>query len=296
MRDSASTTALDVLASRAIASIAPARRRILNDPYARALLPAHWILPKYYFWEARFNPLVYPISHFIANLVSPGGVLQIALRHRHMDECLARAIDDGYRRVIILGAGYDSRCLRFRDDTTEYIEIDHPLTQQAKHHRLDRINGGPVSGVRYLPVDFTGDWGSQALAAIGESREPAFFIWEGVSYYLPEPAVRHTLDVIRKLSPAGGRLVFDMFPRGITDPNGPDPRLRKMHRYGARRGEHFLWGCDRDDMPPFLGDCGYRVDAITTLSDFAERLRRDEKLIIRDASILGMLYNIEASF
>ncbi|HOS39214.1 MAG TPA: SAM-dependent methyltransferase [Spirochaetota bacterium] len=296
MKESSSTTAVDTLASRAIASIAPRRRRILHDPFARSLLPAHWLVPKFYFWQARFNPLVYPISVLIADLVSPGGVLQIALRHRHMDECLARAIRDGVRRIVILGAGYDSRCMRFRTDGVEFIEIDHPHTQNAKHRRLDRINGGPVPGVRYLPIDFCGDWAADVAREIGATQHPAFFIWEGVAYYLPEEAVRYTLAAIRRFSPTGGRIVFDMFPRGIADPACADPVLRKMRRYGERHREHFQWGCERSEMPGFLTECGLRLDSTITLREYADRLRADEGIRIGDAAVLARLYNVEASW
>ncbi len=296
MQDRPSETALDTLAARAIASLAPQACRILNDPYALRLLPPNWLVQKWVIELGSLNPFFYPMSQMIADMICPGGAVQIALRHRCMDECLLRACKDGIGRTVILGAGYDSRPMRFQQEKMEFVEIDHPLTQKEKCARLAEVLGGPIAGVRYISADFRGEWLGEVMAAGWSPDLTTIFIWEGVGYYLPESAVCYTLECIQRLAPAGSRIVFDMFPQGIADPESNDPVLKKICRYGLERGECFLWGCHPKNMPGFLAAKGFQVNSLTTMWEYALGLAASEHLKIDHAPALELMYVVEAEF
>src|SRR5271165_2453717 len=48
----------------------------------------------------------------------------IAVRTRFVDEHVTRAIAAGLRQVVICGAGYDDRALRFRTTGVRFFELD----------------------------------------------------------------------------------------------------------------------------------------------------------------------------
>src|SRR5262245_15063098 len=63
----------------------------------------------------------------------------IAARTRFVDEQVVSAIADGLRQVVVCGAGYDDRALRFRTAGVQFVELDHPSTQADKMRLLREI-------------------------------------------------------------------------------------------------------------------------------------------------------------
>ncbi len=63
----------------------------------------------------------------------------LAARTAFFDGQVTAAIAAGTRQVVILGAGYDDRALRFGSPGVRFFEIDHPDTQADKRARLAAI-------------------------------------------------------------------------------------------------------------------------------------------------------------
>jgi methyltransferase (TIGR00027 family) len=81
-------------------------------------------------------------------------------------------------QVVICGAGYDDRALRFRSPRTRFIELDHPATQADKADRLRAVGAGP-DGVVLAPADFRDDDVAAVLAAAGhDTVRPTLFLCE----------------------------------------------------------------------------------------------------------------------
>src|SRR5271166_5534547 len=65
----------------------------------------------------------------------------IEARTRFVDEQVQAAISAGVRQIVICGAGYDDRALRFKSEGVRFFELDHPVTQADKLQRLLAIAG-----------------------------------------------------------------------------------------------------------------------------------------------------------
>ncbi len=87
---------------------------------------------------------------------APGSYGYIIARTRCFDEALLAETADGIQQVVILGAGYDSRALRFRRELKDVhvFEVDHPGTQMRKLAMLSRAVRDLPKDVHYVPVDF----------------------------------------------------------------------------------------------------------------------------------------------
>jgi len=61
-------------------------------------------------------------------------------RKRWIENRVKDAIEDGFLRLVILGAGFDTLSYRISGDVlnTEIIELDHPATQGAKLRALEQ--------------------------------------------------------------------------------------------------------------------------------------------------------------
>ncbi|MHB8328179.1 MAG: class I SAM-dependent methyltransferase [Acidimicrobiales bacterium] len=83
----------------------------------------------------------------------PSGPLRryLGVRTRFFDERVLDAISSGTDQVVIIGAGYDTRALRFRSPGVRFFEVDHPATQVDKRRRRAACSSstsesGPTTG------------------------------------------------------------------------------------------------------------------------------------------------------
>lgn len=124
------------------------------------------------------------------------------------------AIDDAIRaarsdQVVILGAGLDGRAWRMPElSKVSVFEVDHPDSQRDKRQRAEKL--APVScDIRFVPVDFERDGLDAALAASGhDETRTTTWVWEGVVMYLSLRDIEATLEVLKRRSAAGSRLII----------------------------------------------------------------------------------------
>jgi methyltransferase (TIGR00027 family) len=184
----------------------------------------------------------------------------VHVRTRHIDAVFEDSLKSGARQVVILGAGLDSRAYRPPDSvrTTRVFEVDFPPTQEYKKKRVLEILGSLPSHVTYVPVDFTKDDLRAELGKAGYDRSlKTVFVWEGVTFYLPEAAVDATLRFVAGNSAPGSRIIFDYFlASGLKTPN---PALKDvMTRLEAVR-EPLIFGLPDDDPEGFIGRRGLAI-------------------------------------
>ena len=134
----------------------------------------------------------------------------IAARTRFVDAQVTRAIAAGLRQIVICGAGYDDRPLRFRTAGVRFIELDHPATQEDKARLLGDL-AGAKSDVRLAPADFRADDVGAVLASAGHlTSEPSLFVAEGLLIYLDEPACRRLLAALAERAAPGSVLAVSL--------------------------------------------------------------------------------------
>jgi methyltransferase (TIGR00027 family) len=139
----------------------------------------------------------------------PGLRAYLGARTRFFDLELLRACDAGIRQVVIAGAGYDGRALRFRRPDVSFLELDHPVTQGDKRRRLAEL-GVDVSHVRFVPVDFARDAVDRALMRAGhDDRMPTCFLCEGVTPYLHRHDLVRLLQALHSRAAPGSPLAID---------------------------------------------------------------------------------------
>jgi methyltransferase (TIGR00027 family) len=119
-----------------------------------------------------------------------------------------RALDRGLKQVVIAGAGYDGRALRYAKPGVRWFEIDHPDTQEDKCERLERL-GIDTSHVAFVPVDFTTDDIAAAMAATShDPRAPSLILCEGVAVYLELSVLERLLRGVRAIAAPRSRFVM----------------------------------------------------------------------------------------
>ena len=186
------------------------------------------------------------------------------VRTRFFDERLRKALDGGAEQVVVLGAGFDTRAYRLRQllRGKSVIEVDYGTTQEYKKRRVREVLGSLPQNVTYAPIDFTKESLGDVLPKYGfNSGKVTFFLWEGVSYYLPENAVRATLHYVATHSAPGSTVTLDCIEKSLIDKlsRDLDPATPPVVRAGilqakrmAELGEPWIFGIPQGSEAAFL--------------------------------------------
>ncbi len=135
---------------------------------------------------------------------------QILARARFFDDQVMAAISAGARQVVVCGAGYDDRALRFRTTGVRFFELDHPATQADKAKRL-RGTGSGTAGLTLAAADFRSDDVAAVLSRCGhEPDRPSLFICEGLLVYLDLPTCERLLTGLRSQAAPGSTLAVSL--------------------------------------------------------------------------------------
>jgi methyltransferase (TIGR00027 family) len=202
--------------------------------------------------------------------------LWVAVRTAYLDGHVAHwtAPPHDFRQVVILGAGLDMRAFRLARAGVRFFEVDHPATQTEKLARLAAIGEKPRA--THVPCDFERERFTDALAAGGfDPKAPALFVWEGVTPYLPEPAIRATFRNVAGHAHPRSVLAFDHLLKKVTQPRKD---LDDTQAFVDALGERVVWGTN--DPIPILYEAGFRHvrslsfdEACLSLTGTYERVR-----------------------
>ena len=254
MRDDCpSITAEHNAALRAIEALRPPAERICFDPLAKYLVPERL---------ARATASLRHGDELIARweAVVPGVCGAILARTGFIDDCLDAALQQGLDQLVILGAGFDTRALRFEALKTgvAVFELDHPATQAVKRERLRRHCPGRPDHIRYIPIRFEAeDLGATLLAHRYAPHRRTLFIWEGVTYYLGAAAVDAILGFITGHCGAGSRVVFDCLPPSVAGGTCHLPEALGLRKSLGRFGEALVFGIDPAGIAGFMNRRGF---------------------------------------
>jgi methyltransferase (TIGR00027 family) len=253
-----SATALEMTAYRAIgAKHADPAIRNGDDLAERVLGPEEREILKATGSQALLAALELDTERAWSSLGTRSGLARaVHVRTRHIDAVLDESLRTGTTQIVNLGAGLDSRAYRFGGAlrNARVFELDLPATQEYKKNRVRDILGSLPAHVTYVPLDFAKQDLATVLDAAGYDRTATTtFIWEGVTMYIPEPAVDATLRFVASNAASGSRIVFDYFlENGLRS-------LRELGNRVAGVGEPFVFGMPGEDAAAFVTHRGLRV-------------------------------------
>ena len=253
-RNPAAQTAYGPIVLAAVEQHEPPGQRLVDDDLAARFLPTplRWLV------AATRSSTVRRLLIGASEWSGPGLWTNMACRKHYIDDKLDEALP-GIDAVVVLGAGLDSRAYHLaRHSRIPIFEVDQPVNIARKAAAVRRVLGGQPRSVRLVPLDFERDDLLTTLAELGYRTDyRVFFIWEGVTQYLTEDAVRATLEGLRPVA-SGSRLVFTYVRRDFID---------GLNRYGTGtlyrmvRERRQLWqfGMQPEDVAGFVDDYGWRL-------------------------------------
>ena len=188
--------------------------------------------------------------------LAPTGLVE---RTHFIDNEVARAIGAGIEQVVIIGAGYDGRALRFGGGMTRWIEVDYPATQADKRQRLAALGIEPGPAVAYAGLDLLRDDVATALDAAGhDPGAPSLFICEGLLAYLPLEVCAGLSETLRARATAQSVLALNV---RVVAPAGQLTQVwrRSLDQLFARLGEARRVNFEPGDIEKLLTVTGWRL-------------------------------------
>jgi methyltransferase (TIGR00027 family) len=187
----------------------------------------------------------------------------------------------GAEQFVEMGAGYDTRTVQLQHNKRiRCFEVDLPKTQQLKLKLLHQC-GVDTSGITFVTANFlTDNWRDSLVKAGFDPSKPAFFLWEGVTYYLSREAMEKTFRTIAMSAPCSV-VVFDyatdavikMYRKPLgrlhkallntvrepqtfwisSEPPVKETLAKLLDSYGLSLREHLSWGHETKRKRSFGG-------------------------------------------
>jgi methyltransferase (TIGR00027 family) len=187
----------------------------------------------------------------------------VRIRTRYLDDRLDHQLQLGYRQIVILGAGLDTRAQRKAAAHVAYFEIDDGKTLAFKKARLkeNRVE----AGVRFIPGNYVTD----GLVDLLERNEldfglPTHFIWEGNTMYLTADAVSQVLtDITRHVKQFS--LSFDYMAEEVIAKTTGDHEITNVVERFSAMGAPWIYGVN--DLEKLASACGATIMESVKMAD-----------------------------
>ena len=193
-------------------------------------------------------------------------------RHRIIDDLLRQELAaHPDLRVVIIGAGFDSRAYRLNGGT--WIELDEPQVIAYKNERLP-VADSP-NELHRVAIDFSTESVEAKLSPFSGGGGPTVVVVEGVFMYLEQQAIEQLLQTLRRLFPQH-KLICDLMTRKFFEKYG-----RTIHEKLTGMGATFKFTADNPEEI-FVKNGYQRVDQISTVVKSTEfEGRKIPKILFR---------------
>lgn len=217
------------------------------------------------------------IRHAVERLLDrryPGVPADFICRTHFIDQVLEQSLaSEGPVRLVILGAGYDTRGLRLAQErpSLDVIELDHPATQTRKARIVGQTFGRTaLQRMNWVSHDLECPLRDcAALRALCRAPMRSFWIAEGLLSYLSRAAVREIFAFVAQASSPGSRIAFTYVHRDLVERRSESRASRAILRYLDRAGEPFSSGWTPEEIARDCRDAGIEIESDQSEKDLA---------------------------
>ena len=212
--------------------------------------------------------------------IAPSGIYEYVIaRTKLLDEIFLDGLAKRVHQIVILGAGMDTRALRFanKNEGTIIIELDIEKTQRPKIEIYKRKQIALPDELVFARIDFNQESLSDVLMSAGYQKgEQSLFLWEGVCMYLNSDAVDSTLSFVRESSQKGSRIAFDYIYGSVLRQENKYYGEKEIFETVSRAGEDWTFGIEEGEIEKFLTERGFSMVSHYTPCELEERYFRDD--------------------
>jgi methyltransferase (TIGR00027 family) len=221
----------------------------------------------YYKSDDHIAPLILPSGlkpflhislarRLFTKIAAPKGIYEYVIaRTKYIDAVFKRALAEQFDQVLIFGAGFDTRALRFQDamGNTSVFELDVPVTQHAKITQYEKRHLAIPSNLTFIAIDFDKESLPMKLDEAGFCKQHrSLFILEGLTMYLQPESVDATFQTIRDYAGKGSWVVFDYIYASVLRKEGIYYGEKGVVQKVSGAGEQWHFGIEKGQIEQFL--------------------------------------------
>ncbi|MBP2637041.1 MAG: methyltransferase [Firmicutes bacterium] len=179
---------------------------------------------------------------------APGNYEYLIARTKFIDTVF-RNLGSNIEQVLIFGAGFDSRAIRFKDELEKarVFELDAQVTQQTKINSIKKKNIKFPPNLNFISIDFNKESLSQKLDEAGfVKNKNCLFLLEGLTMYLNEESINNTFNLVNEYSGKNSLVIFDYVAASLArqEDRYDDPKIKKHYEFLAKVGEKPCFAID----------------------------------------------------
>jgi methyltransferase (TIGR00027 family) len=192
----------------------------------------------------------------LTKMAAPKGIYEYVIaRTKYIDALFRQALAEQFDQVLIFGAGFDTRAIRFQDTlgNTKVFELDVPVTQQAKIGQYRKRHLSFPPNLKFIAIDFDRESPPIKLDEAGFRRQRrGLFILEGLTMYLQPDSVHDTFQTIRDYAGKGSWVVFDYICASVLRNEGGYYGEGEIVQKVSRADEQWHFGIETGEIEQFL--------------------------------------------
>jgi len=210
----------------------------------------------------------------VQRVTVPGMALHVGLRKRYMEDAVRDALAAGATQVLVLGAGFDTLCLRLAPQYPDvhFVEVDHPATHARKVEAVRKLDAEQAN-LQFIAADL----GKHMLEEVltdehgWSDTEKSIAVAEGLLMYLSQEEVRLFLSSCATALTPGSEVAISFLRRGADD---------RIHLGGVGMltalslraiGEPIRWGVQKGGLERLLESLGFAVVDAPSSGDLRAR-------------------------
>ena len=239
--------------SRACSAVETNRHYKSDDHIAPLLLPSV------------LKPLIHVhlARRLFTKMLAPKGIYEYVIaRTKYIDTVFRLALENKLDQVLIFGAGFDTRAIRFQEKmgNTKVFELDVPSTQQAKIIQYQKRHVYVPPNLTFIAIDFDKESLSIKLDEAGFFRQRrSLFLLEGLVMYLQPDSVGETFQTIRDYAGKGSLVVFDYVYASVLRNEGMYYGEVEITDTVSSAGEQWQFGIEKGQIEHFLARYAMRL-------------------------------------
>lgn len=203
------------------------------------------------------------VRKFFARMAAPKGIYEYVIaRTKYIDAVFKDAVKASVDQILIFGAGFDTRALRFQESMkhTMVFELDVPVTQKAKMDQYQKRHLIVPLNLKFIAIDFDVESLQTKLDEAGfVKKKRSLFVLEGVLMYLQPESVDATFQTISAYAGKGSRMVFDYVNGSVLRGEGPHRGDREIVQTVSKAGEKWRFGIEDGQVVSFLSKYGLEL-------------------------------------
>jgi methyltransferase (TIGR00027 family) len=199
---------------------------------------------------------------FIKLFAAKGSYEYVIARTKFIDAIVKECLSDGFTQIVIFGAGFDTRALRFHSEAqnARIYELDAAATQEAKISQYKKRHLNIPSNTVFIPIDFDKESPILKLEQSGFKRnERTLFLLEGVLMYLQPQSVDLTFRMIDELAGVGSQVVFDCIYASVLRHENIYYGEKGFINSVSNQGERWNFGIEKGEFEHFLSAHGCKL-------------------------------------